>query len=411
MLGDDTASLGARTMARLDDIAICSEPGPGVTRLPFTTEHRRAIEMLGEWMREANLAVHLDAAGTLIGRREGPAGAGTLLIGSHQDSIRNGGRYDGILGVILPLTVLDALKDRELPYSIELLAFADEEGVRFPTALMGPRTLAGTFERRALDCLDAAGVSLGQALREFGCDPEALAALGRDPGGLLGYLELHIEQGPVLEAEDLPVGVVTAICGIERWSVSIEGKAAHAGTTPMHLRADAVTAAAEVALAVESVCRETEGLVGVVGSLTVTPNVVNAIPGKVDLTIELRAADDGVRARARQALSQRISATAASRSIGISIDYSYMQPGVHCDPALTGLLSEAISDCRLRPLHLMSGATHDASAMADLCPIAMMFLRCDDGLSHHPDEAVTASDVEMACQVLLQLLSRLAQRA
>ncbi len=398
---------GEILMQRLDDLARCSEPGPGLTRRPFTSEHRAANDIIAGWMHEAGLEVSLDAAGTLIGRREGPAGSKTLLMGSHQDSIRQGGRYDGMLGIALPILVLERLQRAQLGFAVEVLAFADEEGVRFPTALLGPRALAGTLDPAVLELIDADGIVLAEALAEFGGSPDGLVSARRDPAGVLGYLEIHIEQGPVLEQAGLPVGIVTGICGIERWTVRLTGKAAHAGTTPMDLRRDAFAGAAESALAVEARCRDTKGLVGVVGSLEIEPNVVNAIPGACRFSVELRAADDTVRAEAADHLTAAIEAIADRRGLEIQVSKTYAQKGVPCDAALSARLTNCVAEAGIDPLALMSGATHDASAMADLCPVAMLFTRCRDGLSHHPEEAVEAVDLTMAATVVERFLESL----
>ncbi len=401
------ADTGLTLMQRLEEIAQFSEGGPGVTRRPFTEEHRRANDMIATWMQKAGLEVQTDAAGTLIGRKAGAPDAKTLLIGSHQDTIRQGGKYDGIFGIALPILVLEALHERKLPYAVEVLAFADEEGVRFPTALMGPRVLAGTFDSANLLKTDKDGVSLTEALSDFGGNPDGIAAAKRDPSDLLGYLELHIEQGPVLESLGLPVGIVTAICGIERWTVELEGQAAHAGTTPMGLRRDAFAGAAEIALAVESYCRETDGLVGIVASIALQPNVPNAIPGKATFSIELRASEDSIREDAADAISKKVEAVSATRRLGYRLTKTYAQNAVPCDPWLRGALARSLVQGGFRPHRLMSGATHDASAMADLCPVAMLFTRCRDGLSHHPDEAITAEDAQASAECLASFLQSL----
>lgn len=401
------AAPGGILMERLDALACCSEPGPGLTRRPFAPEHRAANDIIAGWMQEAGLDVSLDAAGTLIGRRDGPPGSKTFLMGSHQDSIRQGGRYDGMLGIALPILVLERLQSVELGFAVEVLAFADEEGVRFPTALLGPRALAGTVDPAALSLTDGDGVVLAEALIEFGGSPDGLLSARRDPTGLLGYLEVHIEQGPVLEQAGLPVGIVTGICGIERWVVRLTGKAAHAGTTPMDLRRDAFAGAAEFALELESHCRQTEGLVGVVGSLEIAPNVVNAIPGACDFSVELRAADDAVREEASQRLSAAVDEIARRRDLGCSVRKTYAQKGVPCDAKLSARLSQCVAEAGIGPSTLMSGATHDASAMADLCPVAMLFTRCRDGLSHHPDESVKADDLTVAANIVERFLKSL----
>lgn len=398
--------LGGEIMRRLDLLAECSLPGPGVTRLPFTAEHRGALELLTQWMRDAGLAVHLDAAGTLIGRRDGIKTHRTLLLGSHQDSIPQGGRYDGILGVVLPIVCLMRLKDAPLDYSVEVLAFADEEGVRFPTALLGPRALTGAFDPVALDWEDKSGVSMRAAMRAYGLRPDDIAELARPPEDVLGYVETHIEQGPVLESRGLPLGVVTAICGIERWKVTLRGRAAHAGTTPMDLRLDALAGAADIISALERSCRETEGVVGNVGELTVTPNAVNVVPAQVDLSLELRAADDGIRRDTGAALADCARHIAKERGLDIALRQTYVQDAVRCDAALTSALEEAVKASGSPPFRLQSGATHDASAMASSFPVAMLFVRCLGGVSHHPEESITTADATAAAAALSAFLLR-----
>ena len=289
----------------------------------------------------------------------------------------------------------------------EIVAFADEEGVRFPTALLGPRALAGTLDPAVLDLEDRGGTSLGEALGGFGGDPDALAGLARDPENVIGFVETHIEQGPVLEAEGLPLGIVTAICGIERHEVAITGRAAHAGTTPMELRHDALAAAAELVGAVERVCGETANAVGTVGRLEVSPNVVNAVPGRVALSVELRSADDATRHAVRASVEAAAREAAERRGCACEMACTYEQPARACDPGLRAGLERAVAASGSRPLSLMSGATHDASAMADLCPMAMLFVRCRGGVSHHPDEYASPEDMGAAVEALrLFLLDR-----
>ena len=396
-------SHGERAAAMLAEAARHSEPGPGVTRLPFTPAHRSVLECLTRWMEAAGLRVHLDAAGTLVGRAEGRAEGPTLLLGSHQDSVPHGGAYDGILGVVLPIVALAALRraGRQPPLPVEVLAFADEEGVRFPTALMGSRALAGRFDLSALDLRDADGETLGEAMRRFGLEPAAIAALARRPDTIQGYVEVHIEQGPVLQAADDPLGVVTAICGIERHRVEWRGRAAHAGTTPMAQRRDALAGAAEAVLAVEQLARDTPDLMATVGALQVEPNVVNAVPGAVSFTLELRSPEDQRRAEAAQHIKQRLQTIASDRRLEIRSERTYQQRAQPCDQALMERLQDAAG--REAP-RLPSGATHDASAMSDLCPMAMLFVRCRDGISHHPDEAVLTDDLDRAVRTLIQLI-------
>jgi allantoate deiminase len=403
---------GARAAAMLDAIADHSEPGPGVTRLPFTPEHRAAADAVAGWMRAAGLTVQMDAAGTLVGRQEGPAGAPSFLLGSHQDSVREGGRFDGIMGVVLPILALQKLRGAgvALPFAVEVLAFADEEGVRFPTALIGSRALAGTLDMAVLEMADARGVTLGEALRGFALDPAGLPGLARDPAEVLGFLECHIEQGPVLDAAGEALGVVTAVCGIERHAVTVTGEAGHAGTVPMTLRRDALAAAAELVGEVERLGRATEGLLATVGALEVRPNAVNAVPGEVRLTVELRAPEDTTRVAAGEAVHGFCAALAQRRGVGVDIRRSYAQPATACDPGLTDALVAAVRAAGGGGRRMPSGATHDASAMADLCPVAMMFLRCRGGVSHTPEEFAAPQDMALAVEAIGRFLQSLGDR-
>ena len=400
--------LGEEILRRLAEVARCSDAGPGVTRMPFTEEHRDALSLLKRWMQQAGLEVVLDDAGTLVGRRRDADEKPTILIGSHQDSIPQGGAYDGILGIVLPILCLEQLKDEELNVNVEILAFADEEGVRFPTALIGSRSLAGTFDPAVLESADADGVTIRQAMLEHGLRPNDIPSLKRDPAEVMGFVEVHIEQGPVLEDRNLPVGVVTAICGIERWAVVMRGRAAHAGTTPMELRRDALSGAAEVVTEVERYCREIPALVGVVGSLNLTPNAVNVIPAEARFTIELRSSDDHVREAAGEAMAEFVRAVAERRNLPACIEKTYAQSAVQCDEELSKGLLDALIENSQSTFSLMSGATHDASAMSDLCPVAMLFVRCEGGVSHHHEESITVHDADVAAKVLISFLKGLA---
>ncbi|SLN26478.1 M20 family metallo-hydrolase [Roseisalinus antarcticus] len=394
---------------RLAGIATCSEGGAGVTRLPFTEEHLRALTEIRGWMEAAGLQVRLDAAGTLIGRLEGPPGSRTLLIGSHQDSVRSGGRYDGIMGIALGCLALEKLRTEgaAAPCSVEVLAFADEEGVRFPTALLGPRALAGTMDLSVLDLADGDGVTLRDALAGFGCDPAGLVALRRERSDLLGYLEAHIEQGPVLEGANAALGVVTGICGIERNTLRFTGETGHAGTVPMAARRDALVAAARFVIAVSEEAGWTANIRATVGTLTISPNAVNAIPDITVLPLEVRSVDD--RARADFAARMRGLGEEIASAAGLSFEMTrtYVQDAVGCDADLSDRLAKAIAPVDRAPLRLPSGATHDASAMSDICPIAMLFVRCRAGLSHHPDEYASAADMGAAVDAIAAFLSTL----
>ncbi|MCE8545887.1 Zn-dependent hydrolase [Ruegeria pomeroyi] len=400
---------GARAQAILKDLAACSEAGPGVTRLPFTSEHRAACDLLRSHMEAAALTVTLDDAGTLVGRYEGPPGSKTLLMGSHQDSVREGGAYDGIMGVVLPLLALAKLRADavHLPFSVEALAFADEEGVRFPTALVGSRALAGTFDPAVLSMQDAKGVTLRDAMTSFGLNPDRIGALRRDPADVIGFVETHIEQGPVLEDAAQAIGVVTAICGIERHQIVVTGETGHAGTLPMSGRRDALVVAAAIVTEVDRLGQTIPDLRATVGAVSVEPNVVNAVPRRVTLTAEFRSPDDATRRNTGAILHRYAQELAAQKQLTIKAERTYSQVAQPCDGALSAQLLQAARQAEEHSPLLPSGATHDASALADLCPIAMLFVRCRDGVSHKPEEFASAGDMGSAIAALAAFLRTL----
>lgn len=396
-------NLGKTAMAMLDQAATYSEPGPGVTRVLGSPEHQALLTRLRQWANDAGAESELDAAGNLVMRWAGQnPQARTLIIGSHQDTVRQGGAYDGIMGVLLPLAVMTNLHQagRQPPGPIELVAFSDEEGARFSSTLVGSSALAGSFDPAMLAAQDADGVSLEDALKTLGADPSGILEVARDPAQVSGFFEAHIEQGPVLEAENLPVGVVTAITSIERHRCRVIGKAGHAGTTPMHLRQDALVGASRVVQLVDTICRETDQLVGVVGELSVTPGAVNVIPSAVELSIELRSPVSSIRRESRRELLNQIEYTLAEMGLGWEQQMTYEQGEVTCAESIQAALAAAIERQGYPVRHLFSGAGHDGLAMNALTDIGMLFMRCRDGLSHHPDESVTPDDLDAAARVI-----------
>jgi len=399
--------LGETALRYLDEAARFSTTEVGVTRFFCTDEHHALAQWLRMRMEEAGLACTLDHAGNLIGRREGPSpDSPTLILGSHQDSVRQGGKYDGMLGIILPIVCLAdlAANGRALPYAVEVIAFGDEEGGRFSSTLVGSRAVAGRFDAKMLAATDATGMSMEAAMRAFGLAPDRIGEVARDPTKTIGFLEVHIEQGPVLESEGLPVGIVTAITGIERHQIRLLGRAGHAGTTPMAVRRDALAAASELVLFVERLCRESQRLVGVVGQLKIEPGSVNVIPASCDLTVELRSPDRDVRSRGRAAMYRELERIGTTRGVTAETTQTYEAEGIACSSRLSAELETAVKRCGLRPKRLFSGAGHDGLAMNDLTEVGMLFVRCRDGLSHHPDEAITAADADAAAQVLIVFL-------
>ena len=401
---------GEALLERLDALARFSDEPDRLTRFFLSPAHRAAVDLILDWMREAGMTCALDPLATVVGRWPGEAAdAPVLLLGSHIDTVRDAGRFDGTLGVVLAIAAVEELArtGRRLPFAIEVLAFGDEEGCRFPVTLTGSRAIAGTLDAGALEVRDASGTSLREALAAFGCDPAAMAAIRRDPASTLGYLEVHIEQGPVLERAGIPVGVVTGIAGATRGSITITGKAGHAGTVPMTLRRDALAGAAEIVLRVEDLARGSPPAVATIGDCTVAPGVGNVIPGRVVLELDLRAPEDGMRRRLLEELEREMGGIAERRGLATTFERRHEAPAVRCDDRLSGLLAEAVRACGHPLLELPSGAGHDAMAIAAALPVAMLFVRCRDGISHHPDELVTAADAEAALDVLLAFLERL----
>ncbi len=407
-----TAGAARKILDRLDALARLSDEPDRLTRFFLSPAHRAAADLVARWMREAGMETRLDPLATVVGRWPGEtADAPALLLGSHIDTVRDAGRFDGTLGVVLAIAAVEELArcGRRLPFAIEVLAFGDEEGCRFPVTLTGSRAIAGTLDPSLLEVRDAHGTSLREALAAFGGDPEGVAHARRDPASTLGYLEVHIEQGPVLENAGLPVGVVTGIAGATRGRITVAGRAGHAGTVPMDLRRDALAGAAEIVLATEALARAEPPAVATIGGCTVEPGVGNVVPGRVSLEFDLRAPDDGLRRRLLSRLEHRCAAIAESRGLSVTFEPRHEAPAVRCDRKLSRLLAEAVEARGLPLLELPSGAGHDAMAVADTLPVAMLFLRCRGGLSHHPEEKVTEEDVRIALEVLSDFLVRLAE--
>ncbi len=397
----------ARILERIEALARLSEQPDGLTRVYLSAEHARANALVGDWMREAGLAVRVDAVGNLIGRREGERpGLPCLMLGSHLDSVRNAGRYDGMLGVITAIECVQALGAQALPFAIEVIGFADEEGVRFQATMLGSRAVAGTFDPQLLDLADARGVSMRDALRAFGLDPEQVADAARRRDEVLAYVEYHIEQGPVLEAERLPVGVVTAINGQQRFRIELEGMAGHSGTVPMALRRDALAAAAECVLAAEAAAHAVPDAVATVGQISVAPGATNVIPGRAVLSLDVRSPRDADRERVARTIVDACTAIGARRNVRVSATQTHVLDSCACAPWLRQQLAQAITADGHRVRELPSGAGHDAMALVGLTDVAMLFLRCAKGISHHPAEAIEAEDAATGARVLLNFIQR-----
>jgi N-carbamoyl-L-amino-acid hydrolase len=406
-------AFGAAIMDWAEQLGAISDDDSGddegaLTCAYMTPAHRRTAAQLADWMRDAGMEVTIDAVGNVAGRYAAlDADARTLITGSHYDTVRNGGKYDGRLGILLPLAIVRHLHARgeRLPYHLELIAFAEEEGVRFRSTFLGSNAVAGRFDLALLDTLDAGGTSMRGALQQAGHDPIDIPAIARDPATLLGFVEVHIEQGPVLLEKGLPLGVVTAIAGSSRYLLDLEGLASHAGTTPMTMRRDAAAAAAEIVLLVERRCSGAGALVGTVGQLAVPDGSVNVIPGRCRLSLDIRAASDDERLAAVRDIFDGIAAICARRRIGLHVEKLLEAPAAPCAPRLMDQLGAAVQRAGLPRFDLLSGAGHDAMAMAAVTEVAMLFTRCGNGgISHNPLETMTADDADIAASVLLDFL-------
>jgi allantoate deiminase len=417
-------------MRRIEALGRVSDERGRLTRTFCSPAMGRAHKLVGEWLRAAGMDVRTDAIGNLIGRYAalspeskalGPksraekdrASVGgdrkVFLLGSHLDTVRDAGKFDGPLGVLVAIACVERLRASKirLPFAIEVVGFADEEGVRYQSTYLGSRVLAGTFDRQDLKRTDRKGVTMAEAIRKFGGNPGGLRRARLDPKRILGYAEIHIEQGPVLEQKDLAVGVVTAIAGQTRARVRFLGRAGHTGTVPMKMRRDALCAASEFVLAVEEYAKRIQGLVATVGDITALPGASNVIPGETSLSLDVRHEDDRIRKAACARLCDRARDIGQAR--GVAMDWKVVQDtrSVRCDLRFRKLLDGAVKRYQGESLLLPSGAGHDAAAMAGITPVAMLFVRCKRGISHHPDESVLVRDIRAAIDVMTEFLQQL----
>jgi allantoate deiminase len=398
----------ARVMARCDELAQCSETPDGLKRTFLSPAMHDAHALVRDWMREAGMTTRVDSLGNLIGHLTPKKAAqnGVFLIGSHLDTVSNAGKYDGMLGVLLGIEAVSLLP--ELPFGVEVIGFSEEEGVRFKTPYLGSRAIAGTFDPNYLDLRDGNGVSMRQSLRDFGLDADGFRSASYDSKPVLGYLEAHIEQGPVLEERGVGLGIVTDIAGQSRLQVRFSGQAGHAGTLPMNLRRDALAAAAEWIFGIETLARTIYGLVATVGFLEVGPNTPNVVAGEVTCSLDVRHAEDSVREQAVEEALETARDLAERRDIGFEILNRNAQPAVPMNAAMRRDLQRVCEELGVAAPAIVSGAGHDAAIMASLAPAAMLFLRSPGGISHNPAESVLVGDVALAIDAMrgfLQLLS------
>ncbi|HEY0766994.1 MAG TPA: 2-oxo-4-hydroxy-4-carboxy-5-ureidoimidazoline decarboxylase [Steroidobacteraceae bacterium] len=400
--------LGTRIIAMAEQLARISDRNDGLACSYLTPAHRATAALIRDFMLAAGLTVETDAVGNVIGRWPSVAGA-TLLTGSHYDTVTDAGKFDGRLGILLPLAVVARLRhaDTSLPFTLTVIAFAEEEGVRFKSSFLGSRAVAGRFDPSVLESVDADGITMRQAMISCGLDPAAISRAAFDPRTLIGFVEVHIEQGPVLLGAGAALGVVTSIAGSTRCLVTVTGLAGHAGTVPMPVRRDAAAAAAEVVLAVERCCSDTPGLVGTVGELHVPGGATNVIPGRCELSVDIRADNDEVRNAAVARVMAESERIAARRQVDIQWRTVLEVASVRCAPAMQQRWADSIgrvtgrSDVRRLP----SGAGHDAMVMAHSTQIGMLFVRCGNGgISHHPSETMSAADADLAARAFEDFL-------
>ena len=417
MMQGSFPSPGQRAVARCDALAVApfSQAAEYLDRPYLSGAHRAALDQTAVWMQEAGMAVRIDPLGNLVGRYEGAQkGAKTLLMGSHIDTVHDGGPYDGALGVMIGIECADALyrAGRRAPFALEVIAFGDEEGSRFPAAMMCSRGMSEAVGQEALNMVELAGTTLAEAMSAFGLNPEALANAVRAPNDILAFVEAHIEQGPVLETQGLPVCVVSGIAAQKRLRARFIGHAGHAGTAPMTLRRDAIAGAAAAILAVEDVCvHGSPDLRGTVGRVLPATAAYNVIAGEAEIGVDVRAATEAARDEAVRAIGARFETIASARGLGLDFTVIQDLPATRCDPVLMKVMGDAVAGQGLPLLETLSGAGHDAAVMAKLAPIVMLFIRCEGGISHNPLESVADDDVDVAVRVLGDFIERLALEA
>lgn len=399
-----------RVLERLEKLAQCSQSGKGVTRLSFTAESEQANGLVSQWMQEAGMSVRRDAMNNIIGRYEGlDPESSVLLVGSHLDTVTQGGKYDGMLGVISGIEAIQTLHENGVrpKHPIEVIGFCDEEGTRFHTTLLGSRAISGLLKEEDLDVKDKSGITLAYAMAGVGLDPSSFRLAARDPDDLLGYLELHIEQGPVLEEMNQACCAVSGIAGQSRYEFRVEGKAGHAGTVPVGMRKDALVGAAEMIQAVERIAGQYDSLVATVGKISVQPGASNVIPGVVEGTLDIRSPDEQRKHSALREIFDECKWIALRRGLTFSSRLILESPAIACSEALIQTIELALQDHGMSPVRLVSGAGHDAMAIASITDIGMIFVKCREGLSHHPDEYAAPEDIQAGTAVLLDVMLRM----
>lgn len=409
-----------RVMQRCDELAAISALPDGILRAYLTEEHRRHNDLAAEWMTEAGqraATAHQlwqDAAGNQCLRIEGrEPGLPALMLASHLDTVPDAGRYDGILGVLVGIETASSLAPHaaELPFALEIVAFGDEEGTRFGATLLGSRALAGTWDEEWFGLADSEGITMAQAFRDFGLDPTRVGEAARQPEDLIGYLEAHIEQGPFLEAANRPLGVVTSIAGARRFQITIHGEARHAGGTPYARRQDALVGASQAVVEIERIGKD-HNAIATVGQMAAYPGAVNVVPGRAEFSLDVRAETDELLHTAWTSIETAIKDTCTERRLSYEIEEIHAAPTVFVDELLKEAVVEGIrSTGDAEPMALFSRAGHDAMAVAAIAPVGMLFTRCHDGISHHPDESITVEDAAYTLNAMEQAVWHVAAQA
>ncbi|WP_029150219.1 allantoate amidohydrolase [Microbacterium indicum] len=413
------ATAARRIMARCDELSRVSADDGSITRVYLSPEHARVNRLAAEWMREVGMTTRMDAAGNQLGLlRAAEKDAPVLMLGSHLDTVIDAGRFDGILGVLMAIETVRLLRvpGAELgswrspfPFGIEVAAFSDEEGTRFGKALLGSSAVAGQWDESWWDLTDADGITVREAYREFGLDPGRIGEAAHTSEQLVGYLEAHIEQGPELDRRSEPLAVVSSIASARRFQLSVEGEARHAGGTPYDMRRDALLGASEAALAVERICSAEHHIIGTVGQLEAFPGAVNVVPGEAKFSLDLRGEYDEKRDAVWQRISRDLDEIMGRRHLRWRAREVHQAPALFCDPLLQDVMAQGIGSTlpkgSAEPVTLFSPAGHDGMTIGSVTPVGMLFLRNPDGISHHPDEAVSAPDVALGLRAFAEAVA------
>ncbi len=397
--------LAKEIMQRCDELSKFTEYDGELTRTFLTKPMIATHNSVKRWMQAANMTTRLDAVGNLIGQKQSKnKNAKSLLLGSHLDTVRNAGKYDGSIGVLIAIAAVELLKDKDLPFNIDVLAFSEEEGVRYRTPMFGSKAVIGDFKDAYLDLVDSGGVAMKDALINYGLNPAEIPKAAYKAEQVLGFLEVHIEQGPRLAAMEKSVAIVSAINGATWAKASFVGKAGHAGTSPMDLRQDALLGASELIIELEKIALSSDGLVGTVGQIEVRPGSSNVIAALAEFSLDIRHSEDSKRQKAVKRLLAKADEIAKKRNLKFNYIENTIHTATEMDKNFINILKKIDPSVPIMP----SGAGHDAMIMAEFTPTVMLFLRSPNGISHNPEEIVWQKDVEAALKLVVSFIEKLA---